>query len=110
MNIRRFYENGIVVLFLTGRIDAEGSGQLGEELSKVLLDGHHKVILDMGQVNYLNTAGLHLLAEAQVKNQEKGGELRLARLSPIVQRVFQLVGFRRYFRNYSSVDTAMLGF
>ena len=30
-------------------------------------------------------------------------------IATIVQRVFQIIGFRRFFRNYSTVDAAMLG-
>ena len=109
MNIRQQQKNGIQVIEIEGRMDVNGVAQLDRVLSDSLTDGYYKTILDMGGVAYLNSAALHTLARYQQTNQKKGGDLRLAKLSPIVQRVFQMIGFRRFFRNYSTVDAAMLG-
>jgi anti-sigma B factor antagonist len=109
MNIRQQNKNGIQIIEIQGRIDVDGVAQLDRVLHNAIADGQYKTILDMGGVVYLNSAGLHTLARYQQTNQKKGGDLRLAKLSPIVQRVFQMIGFRRFFRNYSTVDAAMLG-
>lgn len=109
MNIRQQQKNGIQIIEIEGRMDINGVAQLDLVLSDSVTDGHYKTIIDMGGVVYLNSAGLHTLARYQQTNQKKGGDLRLAKLNPIVQRVFQMVGFRRFFRNYSTVDSAMLG-
>mgnify|MGYP002713159122 CR=1 FL=1 len=109
MNIRQQQKNGIQIIELEGRMDIDGVTQLDRVLENANSDGQYKAILDMGGVVYLNSASLHTLARYQQTYQKKGGDLRLAKLSPIVQRVFQMVGFRRFFRNYSTVDAAMLG-
>lgn len=111
MFIRRYFENedNVLVMILEGRIDGVGVEALDNALQNAVEDGHVKVILDMGSVDYLNTAGLHTLASVQINNRKYGGDLRLAKLSPIVRRVFQIAGFRNYFRNYSTVNAAMVG-
>jgi anti-sigma B factor antagonist len=109
MRIEHLDRDDVLVMMLEGRIDFEGAAELDRTLKNAIANGRCKIVLDMGQVDYLNTAGLHVLADVQVENQRQGGDLRLARLSPIVQRVFQIVGFRRFFRNYATVDAAITG-
>ena len=109
MNIRQQQKNGIQIIELQGRMDIDGVAELDDVLQSANTSGQYKTILDMGGVIYLNSAGLHTLARYQQTNQKKGGDLRLAKLNPIVQRVFQMVGFKRFFRNYSTIEAAMLG-
>ncbi len=109
MKITQYDQNGICVIELEGRIDVNGAEELNQTLAQSVESGQYRIVLDMNNVQYLNTSGLHMLAEIQTRNQQQGGDLRLARLSPIVQRVFQIVGFRRFFRNYSSVESAIMG-
>lgn len=109
MKIQKQQKNGIQIIEIQGRMDIDGVAQLDRVLHDSHSDGQFKTILDMGGVDYLNSNGLHTLMRYQQNSQKKGGDLRLAKLNPIVQRVFQIVGFRRFFRNYSTVDAAMLG-
>ncbi len=110
MNIRLQDENDVRIISLEGRIDVDGAIELEQVLKEALQSGRSKIILDMGLVDYLNTSGLHTIAEIHTNSQDNGGELRFARLSPIVQRVFEMVGFRKFFRNYSSIEAAKIGF
>lgn len=110
MIIRQQDENGIRIITLEGRIDVDGAIELEQVLQDALQSGRTRIILDMGLVDYLNTSGLHTLAEVHTHSRRNGGELRFAKLSPIVQRVFEMVGFRKFFRNYSSIEAAKFGF
>lgn len=110
MKITQQNENGVRLISLDGRIDIDGVSQLDQILSDAFEAGQFKIVLDMGKVQYLNSAGLHTLAQYRTYNQRQGGDLRLVRLSPIVRRVLEVVGFRQFFRNYSSPEAAMIGF
>lgn len=110
MVVTQYDLKDIRVFELKGRLDINGAEQLDATLHNTIGEGINKIIMDMGHVEYLNSRSLHTLAEIRSQNQEAGGDLRLARLNPIVQRVFDMVGFRRFFRNYSSIDTAALDF
>ncbi|MCB9435636.1 MAG: STAS domain-containing protein [Anaerolineales bacterium] len=110
MKITQRNENGVRLISLDGRLDVDGVAALDQTLKDAFEAGQFKVVLDMGRVQYLNSAGLHTLAQYRTFNQWQGGDLRLVRLSPIVRRVLEVVGFRQFFRNYSSPEAAMIGF
>jgi anti-sigma B factor antagonist len=110
MNITERDENGIAVFVLEGRIDSEGAVTLDTTLLAGVEAGKHKMILDMAQVQYVNSAALRTLADVITTNREKGGDLKLAALSPKVKRVFQLVGFDRFSAIYSTVEAAIADF
>lgn len=109
MNIFQYDHQDIRVVEFDGRIDAQGTQELAEALAKAYADGRSKVVMDMGKVSYLNSQSLHLLAKALVENQDRGGDVRFARLTPIVQRVFEIIGLRQQIKTYSSVEAALQG-
>ena len=90
-------------------MDFGGVAELERFLFNLSQKGVRKFIIDMGQVEYINSAALHILTNIQQQTQDLGGDLRLVRLSPVVQRVFNIVGLRQFFRNYSSIETAQIG-
>ncbi len=106
MDITQGEQNGITVITLKGRIDSEGAVDLDLALHTAASEGKHKMILDMAEVRYLNSAGLRTLADVLTITREGGGDLRLASLNPKVQRVFQIIGFDKFFNIYENVEAA----
>jgi len=109
MNIDQREEDGIVTLALAGRVDSIGAGELEGVLNELLGQGHHRLVLDLSGVEYINSAGLRTLASAVTGARQQGGDLRLVALTPLVARVFKLVGFDRFFDEYPTVEDAYVG-
>jgi anti-sigma B factor antagonist len=110
MNITERVENGITVFVLEGRIDTEGAVEVELTLQAAVSAGQHKVVLDMAEVRYIGSAGLRTLADVLAKNREADGDLRLAALNPKVMRVFQIIGFDRFFSMYDTLESAIADF
>ena len=110
MNITEREQQGITVFVLEGRVDSEGAVDLDLALQTALTEGKYKLVLDMAQVRYINSAGLRTLADILTQCKENGGDLRLVDLNPKVQRVFQIIGFDKFFMVYPTVDAALSGF
>lgn len=110
MDIMQSEKNGITVITLKGRIDSEGAVDLDLALHTATSEGKNKMILDMAEVRYLNSAGLRTLADVLTITRDEGGDLRLASLNPKVQRVFQIIGFDKFFNIYESVEIASKDF
>lgn len=106
MKISSSEENGIVVMVLDGRIDSEGAIDMDLALQTAIDEGKSRMILDMANVRYLNSAGLRTLADVLTQNRDNGGDLKLVALNPKVARVFQIIGFDKFFNIYADVDTA----
>lgn len=110
MKITELDEFGVPVIKLEGRVDSEGIEPLRQALLGAVSAGKHKLILDMAGLTYINSAGLRILAEVVTENRENGGDVRLVGLTPKVHRVFEIIGFTRFFTVYNSVLEAMDGF
>lgn len=106
MKIRQRDTKDIRIYELEGRIDIGGAAILNKVLQGTVADGHRKIVLDMNGVSYMNSESLHILAKIQTDNRHRGGDLRLARLNPLVQRLFNIAGLGRFFPNYASVESA----
>lgn len=109
MEIHQREEGGVTVFVLKGRVDSEGAVDLDLALQSAVSEGKYKMVLDMGEVRYLNSAGLRSLADVLTTNRENGGDLRLAAVNPKIKRVFQIIGFDKFFAMYETYKDAMTG-
>ncbi len=110
MNIQERDQNGVTIFTLEGRVDSEGAVDMDLALQAAHSEGKYKMILEMSQVRYINSAGLRTLADILTRNKEMGGDLRLVNLSTKVERVFQIIGFDKFFTAYPTLEAAMAGF
>ncbi len=110
MNISAQQRDTITILYLEGRIDGDGALELDDALQQVLADGHARLVLDMSQVSYINSAGLRTLADALARAQQKQGDVKLVTLTPKVLRVLQIIGFDRFFDIHASLSEALAAF
>lgn len=110
MNITQREEDDITVFMLEGRVDSEGAAELEQTLLNAVATAKHKMILDMSEVRYINSAGLRILADVLTVNRENGGDLRLVALNPKVRRVFEIIGFHKFFPDYDTLLAAMAGY
>lgn len=110
MNITEREENGITIFELEGRVDSEGAVQLDDVLQGSLKAGKYKLVLEMSQVQYINSAALRTLADIITQTQEHNGDLKLVALQPKVKRVLQIVGFDKFSSIYDSLDSAAAAF
>jgi anti-anti-sigma factor len=110
MNITEREDNGILIFALEGRIDSTGAVELDEALQTAVREGSNKMILDMVQVQYINSAALRTLADIITKTRAQGGDLKLAALTPKVKRVLQIVGFDQFSAIHDTVADALADF
>ena len=110
MNITESTRDGVAIFVLDGRVDSEGTVDLDLALQTAVTEGKYRMILDMSAVRYINSAGLRALADILTQNQANEGDLRLVDLNPKVQRVFQIIGFDKFFATYATLEEAMVDF
>jgi anti-sigma B factor antagonist len=110
MKITERTQNNIRIFRPQGRVDSEGAVDLEITLQEAFEAGSHHMILDLSQVTYINSAGLRILAARLTQNQGSGGDLLVASPSQKIRRVFQIIGFDRFFRLFDSVESAVQAF
>ena len=91
MDIQKILENGTLTLKVSGRIDTKTSPQFSEALTDSL-SGVTMLIVDMGEVAYISSAGLRVLLTAQ-KTMNKQGKMKVTNVNSDVMEIFDVTGF-----------------
>lgn len=97
------------VLGLQGRLDALTSPEFEIEARKLLDDGVTSLILDMGELVFVSSAGLRAILSLAKSLRSDKGEVRFAGLQPAVKEVFTISGFTSLFPIHASVAEAVAG-
>ena len=101
-------ERGVTVVRLQGEIDLAGIGSLGRALAAEVRDADRGLVLDLDGVEYLDSAGLHLLHDASRMLEARGQSMRVA-VAPgaTVERLLELVDIERTVALEASVEAAV---
>jgi anti-sigma B factor antagonist len=83
--------DGVTVLDLGGRITlGEGSVQLREAIRDLIGKGTKNILLNLGDVNYIDSSGLGELVSAFTSTKNQGAEVKLLNLTKKVHDLLQL--------------------
>ena len=91
MQITKETENGVMTVFLKGKLDT-GTSPLAESEIFADLDSADKLILDMKELAYLSSAGLRLLLKLQKTMKEKVG-MTVRNANADITEIFDMTGF-----------------
>jgi anti-sigma B factor antagonist len=82
---------GVIVVDLSGRIKlGEGSSVLRETVKDLLSKGHKKILLNLGDISYIDSSGIGELVSAFTSVRNQGGELKLLNLTRKVHDLLQI--------------------
>ena len=110
MHIVEKQVGSVTVLELSGRITlGEESVQLRNKL-KALLTGKPRLVLDLGNVSYIDSAGLGTLVASYTTAANQGVRMVLANLTKRLQEQLSITKLVTVFEVYDSVDDAVKSF
>lgn len=95
---------------VVGRVDSNNAGTLGSALDKSIEDGKSNLVLDLGGVEYMSSAGLREMVRVMKVVKKKGGDLRIANPSDRVREVLELAGLDSIFEIYPTQVEAVGSF
>jgi anti-sigma B factor antagonist len=111
MNITSKEIGGISVVALNGRIVlGEESNLLRERVKSLISEGKKKIVLNMGNVAYIDSAGLGILVAAHVSAKNQGAALHLSNLGNKFHDVLQLTRLLTVFSVYDTEADAISSF
>jgi anti-anti-sigma factor len=79
-------------LVLGGELDMQARFQAEQALDKLLAEPLEQLVVDLGEVTFLDSTGMGLVLEVHDRARTEGFKLRLLRGPAEVQRVFELAG------------------
>jgi anti-sigma B factor antagonist len=83
--------DGVSIVDCNGRITlGEGSVVLRDTVKDLLSKGQKKILLNLGDVNYIDSSGIGELVSAYTTAKNQGGELKLLKLTKKVHDLLQI--------------------
>jgi anti-sigma B factor antagonist len=103
--------DGVEVVKISGRIElGEGSAAVREVLPDLLARGRKKIVLDLADVDYIDSAGLGALVSAFTSVRNEGGDLKLVYLTKKVQDLLQMTKLYTVFEIFDDETAAIKSF
>lgn len=106
----------VTMLRVQGFVDTNTCLELRKTINQILEQGHYNLVVDLGAVNYVSSAGWGVFV-GEIRNiRESGGDLRIVQMMPDVYEVFEMLEFNRILTYYDNIEEAindfdvMLGF
>lgn len=91
LKISTRHVGGITVLDLSGKITlGEGSVQIRDAVRDVLATGSNRILLNLADVNYIDSSGIGELVSALTAVKNAGGEMKLLNLTKKVKDLLQI--------------------
>lgn len=99
-------QNEVALFSIAGELDAYTGPQLRDELAKATAEGLCWLVLDMAQVEYIDSVGLGIIVGAAKGTLEKAGNLAVVAPRPNVLRVFEISGTRELLNVVGTLEEA----
>lgn len=99
--------NHISIIKVGGYIDTTTASELERALDSLLKQGRFNIIVDLGNVDYISSAGWGIFISEIKSIRENGGDLKLVRMVPDVYEIFELLEFHHILDVYDTVDEAI---
>jgi anti-sigma B factor antagonist len=109
VTIERRQVSDQVVLLVSGRMDADNAPQFEQECRACIAEGFTGLVVDLAELKYVSSMGLRCFVSVGKTLRDKGGALRICRLTGLVKQVFEITGLSGSFPIYESVEAALIG-
>ena len=112
MQIGQRMVGDIVVVEVTGDITLSKGGDvlLKDKVQSLLQQGHRKLLLDLGNVSYVDSAGLGQLVQIYATTSHLGGSMKLLRLTKRLKDLLVLTKLLTVFEAYDTEAEAIASF
>ncbi len=91
MTIEKNLNGAELIVNIAGRLDTTTAPELEKELMDSIA-GVTKLVLDFAELEYLSSAGLRVLLQAQ-KTMNKQGEMIVKNVNETIMEIFDVTGF-----------------
>lgn len=96
----------VVLTPIAGRFDAHQVPKVQKEIDAALANGATTVIMELSEVNFVDSSALAVMVRTMKHCRERGGELILCGLRQPVRIIFELTRMDKAFRIFDDVTAA----
>ncbi len=111
MNIKTTQHGGITVLKLQGNLmGGPDATSLNAKLHELLEHGKKQIVIDLAEVEFINSSGLGILIGGASAVKNAGGALRFAEASEKIQTIIKIAKLASILELHPTLDTALSSF
>ena len=111
LNLKERQEGDVAILDLSGKITiGEGSVQLREAVRGLLDGGRKKILLNLGDVAYVDSSGIGELVSSYTTTNNQGGQLKLLNLTKKIQDLLMITKLLTVFETFDNEQAALASY
>lgn len=111
LSIKDRQAGDVVIVDLSGKITiGEGSVELREKIRTLLADGKKKILLNLGDVGYVDSSGIGELVSSLTTTNNQGGQLKLLNLTKKIKDLLMITKLLTVFETFESEQEAVASF
>lgn len=112
MDIAHTIKHDILIITLeANRLDTKGTSQLKHNVISLINEtGKAYVVFNLNHLNFIDSSGVGVFLSILRFLNSRGGELKLAELTPPVRTILELVSMHKIFEIFDTTDAAVESF
>jgi len=108
MNYSVTEQNGIVIISLSGKImGGPEATEINDKFNNLIDEKKTKIIIDLDQVEWMNSSGLGILIQAATLLKNNQGHLKLVHVSERIQNLLKITKLSGIFETSGSIEEAV---
>ncbi len=110
MEVNEKEQDGVIILELKGRLDSNTSDGFGEKLLNLIQAGENRLVLDLGGVDYISSAGLRVIIKSVKELKRNDGQLHLCSMKDYIREIFDLSGIATILPIHPTLEESLRAF
>ena len=111
MELNTVEKNGIQIISISGKImGGPEDDQVAEVFNNLVVEDKVFAVLDLSQLTWMNSNGLGMCLGGLTRLRNRGGDLRIAGMPPMVKSLMNKCRILHLFQCYESVEAALESF
>jgi anti-sigma B factor antagonist len=102
--------NAVIVELKGDVLGGDDTKNFNELLHKLIDEGKKNVIVDLGEVKFMNSSGLGMLISGLTTMKRENGSLKLASITEKIESLLIITKLITIFEVYESIDEAVKSF
>ncbi|MFA4860995.1 STAS domain-containing protein [Methanoregula sp.] len=107
MEARSERKEGVLIFFVSGRLDAFGARQMDDWAREALSDDDKELVLDLAGSPYLSSGGIRSFNSLKREMKRRSGRFALSGLGEYPRKVLEMAGFTTVFEIYPTAQDAV---
>ena len=92
LGIKEQFRDNWVILQINGEIDMATGPELRQRIVQYVQEGHVHIVIDLTEVDFIDSTGLGVLIGGLKRTRSHGGDLQCIGLSESLKEMFKLTG------------------